>query len=327
MEENSFAGKQNNGNGYNISFDFNVESKIELINRSDLGKRKHVCGVCEAEGDFQEWECSEQYFGLGDKFVYFVCGKCHTLQISEKPKNLDRYYPSNYYSFIQPVIEPVRLGAVRDTRMILDVGCGAGTWLCFLATIGCENLFGCDPMIAKDIEYSNGVKIKKCELHEMDGGYDVIHMNHVFEHLTEPKNIFKTLDRLLKREKGESPEDPKIEINMPVFPNLAFDIYGPYWYQLDAPRHFFIYSIDTVCKLAEEYGFVLSSLVYDDSVAQFNISHMYQHGVPFYVHQQRFEFDSLFADLRKQQPFMTALAKFAALQGRSDSANLTFIRK
>jgi SAM-dependent methyltransferase len=326
MEENNINVKAGN-NGFNISLNFNVESDIALINRHKLGRKNHTCGVCGAEGDFQEYECAERYLGLGDKFIYFICDECQTLQIFEKPKNLDRYYPPNYYSFIQPPIEPVRLGAIRDTRKILDVGCGAGNWLCFLASIGCENLYGCDPLIVKDIEYSNGVKIKKCEMHEMEGEYDVVHMNHVFEHLPEPKTIFKNLDRLLKREKGESIEEPKVEINMPVFPNLAFDIYGPFWYQIDAPRHFFIYSVDTVCKMAEEYGFKLSNIIYDDAVAQFNISHMYQHGVPFYVHQQRLEFDSLFSNLRKQQPFMATLAKFAALRGCSDSVNLTFIRK
>ena len=41
----------------------------------------------------------EMIFGFRDEFTYFECSKCGCLQIMQIPRNMGKYYPSNYYSF------------------------------------------------------------------------------------------------------------------------------------------------------------------------------------------------------------------------------------
>ena len=310
-----------------IISEFNLETDYNLIKQADLGKTKQICKLCNASGDFQTWTGIEMFVGLKDKFRYFICPECEVLQIEKFPENIGKYYAHDYYSFKKPAIEPVKPGAIRDSRMILDVGCGAGTWLCFLATIGCVNLYGCDPFIDKDIKYANGVNIKKCSIHEMQGEYDVIHLSHSFEHMADPIDVFQTFDRLLKRGKGVYGEAPKIEIVIPIFPNLAFDVYGPFWYQMDPPRHFFLHSVKSVNQLAERNGFNVINVNYQSSGGQFYVSRMYQMGVTFIEHAYRLENDSAFAGLKTQKPVFDALTVYTNITKYADQALFTLIRK
>jgi len=306
---------------------FELETNYELINKANLGKKKQICKLCGAKGDFQTWLCTENYFGYGDEFNYFECPECETLQIESVPENMKKYYPHNYPGFAAPRVEPVRMGAVVDKRAILDIGCGSGGWLCYLATIGCINLSGCDPFIDKDITYSNGVKIKKATIHDMQGKYDIIHFSNSFGHLTDPDEAFRSFDRLLKRE-NDIGEEPKVELFLPLFPNAAFDIYGPYWYQVDAPRHFMIHSMKSLEMLSDKHGFKITNVNYNDfaSSSQFITSRMFQFGIPLSQWQQRFEYDSMFASLREQSDMLDALAKCAAVCKRSDQAMITLTR-
>ena len=43
----------------------------------------------------------EKMFGTNENFDYCICPKCKCLQIINIPDNIDKYYPSNYYSFTQ----------------------------------------------------------------------------------------------------------------------------------------------------------------------------------------------------------------------------------
>ncbi len=136
--------------------------------------------------------------GVKKSFSYFWCSKCKCLQIETIPENLGEYYDQDYYSYQKP---PIRKGIKKENLKdfsILDVGCGAGYWLCEMANQGYQNLWGCDPYIQKDLSYENGVTIRKCSIHEMDQLFDRIHMSHSFEHMTDPHEVFQQIFHLLK---------------------------------------------------------------------------------------------------------------------------------
>jgi len=315
-----------NPNKKTVSAEYSLDTDLSAIDRLNLGKTPQTCRVCFASGEFQTWLAIEMFFGTKDKFKYFECPVCETLQIEEFPDNIEKYYAHDYYSYQVPQIKPVRYGAAADTRMILDVGCGAGTWLCYLASEGCTNLYGCDPFIEKNLTYANGVKIKKCTIHEIGGSYDVIHLFHSFEHMPDPREAFKSFDRLLKRGRGDQKEDPKIEIAIPVFPNAAFDVYGPYWYQMDPPRHYFLHSVKSMKMLAEENGFNVSSVQYIGSGKQFYVSRMYQLGVPYMQHERRLNNDPEFAGLKNQIDALNDLSHPLIIAKKTDEAFFTLHR-
>jgi len=89
-----------------------------------------------------------------------------------------------------------RLQLTRKIR-IVDVGCGTGFLLYFLKEAGFENVMGVEPNIEKDIEYSNGLTIKKAWIHELDEEQDVVMFHHSFEHLPNPIETLERVYRLL----------------------------------------------------------------------------------------------------------------------------------
>ncbi|MDR1663531.1 MAG: class I SAM-dependent methyltransferase [Clostridiales bacterium] len=319
--------KGEKANTRRVVFEVELTSDQEAIDKADLGKRRQTCKICGAEGDFQTWVGVELFIGLKESFNYFVCPECETLQIQEFPSDIGRHYAHDYYSFSPPEIRPAPPGTKKDSRMILDVGCGNGAWLCSLAAAGCVNLFGCDPFIEKNLTYANGVKIKKSTIHEMDGQYDVIHLGDSFEHMPDPHEVFQSFDRLLKHGKGVYGEAPKVEIIIPVYPNIAFDVYGPFWYQMDPPRHFFLYSEKSLKMLADQYGFDIASIDYASAGGAFAMSRMYQMGITFMVGQQKLASDLALKDLRDQTNLFSILAKYSDEAGHSDHATITLVRR
>lgn len=157
---------------------------------------------------------------------------------------------------------------------MLDVGCGSGAYLLSLARKGFGNLYGCDPFIEDDIRYGDRVYIKKCKIDELNDTYDFIRFGDSFEHMEDTLETMQAVKRLLKK-------DGVCWINMPVFPNAAFDTFGVNWYQLDAPRHILIHSKESVEYLCRECGLKVEKIEYNSFCTQFSVSYLYEQGVPY----------------------------------------------
>lgn len=231
------------------------------------------CEICKWEGNAEFIRAREMMYGTREEFDYFICPECGCLQIVEVPENLGKFYASDYYSYEN------RDGSKTETESkeyskILDVGCGSGAWLCNLARAGYVNLDGCDPFIKEDLHYENGVNIYKKTIHEMEGIYDQIYMNDSFEHVTDPHEVMDSIYRLLG-DKGVA------RISIPVFPNIAYEMFGVDWYQLDAPRHLFLHSVNSMKYLAQKHGLKVVKIDFNSNVSQIVRSFLYSKGIPY----------------------------------------------
>lgn len=232
------------------------------------------CRVCKQESNGSSIFAKEMMFDNAGNFEYFECPHCKCLQITEIPKNLQDFYGDRYYSYATPVDTKTK-GEAKDTKRILDVGCGAGAALCSMAANGVKNPVGCDPFIDSDITYENGVKIFKKSIHEMEGQFDIILLNDSFEHMSDPHEVFESLKRLLA---------PKgvVRMTLPIFPNFAFDQYRENWYQLDAPRHIILHSPKSLNLLAEQHEMRIARFVFDSNNSALLRSYFYQKGITFF---------------------------------------------
>jgi SAM-dependent methyltransferase len=167
----------------------------------------------------------------------------------------------------------LREAKVRLDYKILDIGCGAGYHLLDLQKNGFSNLTGIDPFIADDIVYENGVEIFKREVHEVQEQFDFIMLNHSFEHMQNQLLVIKELYRILKPNRYAL-------IRIPVASSFAWKTYQTNWVQLDAPRHFFLHTVDSLKLLAEQAGFTLDKFVYDSIEFQFLASERYIKDIP-----------------------------------------------
>ena len=274
-------------------------------------------------------------FGCGEQFTYVHCSQCNCLQLSEIPLDMSKYYPRSYYSFAtdphkkykNPIIGSIRkIGdyhtvfptslfgkiisgiapnkklvalsniALTKNSRILDVGCGTGWRLYALKEIGFQNVLGIDPYLDNDITYDNGLRIMKKSAQDMDGQWDLIMYHHSFEHIADPRKELKSVSRLLSR-------NGTCLLRMPTVSSHAWERYREYWYQIDAPRHFFLHSIESIELLAGETGFSLHDVVYDSTVDQFRGSELYMRGIPLIPRDQtdREQSESVLSKSRKRK--------------------------
>jgi 2-polyprenyl-3-methyl-5-hydroxy-6-metoxy-1,4-benzoquinol methylase len=247
-------------------------------------------------------------FGWEDEFTYIECSKCGCLQIYEIPEDISRFYPPEYYSFSKiehnmssnPIKAKLdsflkskrneyalfgkgRIGKFRYKKYpeeclrarsfvskthlthnsrILDIGCGSGYLLYSLRQIGFKNLLGIDKYIETDIEYENGLKILKGSIQEVDGKWDLIMFYHSFEHIPNQTETLQSVSQLLSKDK-------MCIISMPTTSSYAWKYYKTNWVQLDAPRHLYLHSIESIRLLTEKVGLKLKEVLYDSTAFQF----------------------------------------------------------
>lgn len=249
-----------------------------------------ACRVC---GNYEEnyfFDAKEMLQGTRTVFNYMECGICRCVQIISPPEDMAAYYDNlSYGSFLQQrkssLTELIRrtrnryairkIGGLvgmllskmkplpRDftiigehatvSSRILDVGCGAGAYVNDLHEIGFEQATGIDPFIKEDLYYKNGTVIRKSYIEEVSDSYDVILSHHSLEHVPHP------LDTLIAIRKKLIPGGVCI-LTVPVAENL-YRKYKSDCYLIQAPQHFYLFSIESINILASNAGFLIESTI------------------------------------------------------------------
>ena len=132
---------------------------------------------------------------------------------------------------------------------------------------------GIDPFISEDIYYQNGVNILKKEINHVDGYFDFIMLHHSLEHMSDPLAVFENLYRILKPNRF-------VLIRTPLASSYAWKKYGVNWVQLDAPRHLFLHTIESMKILAHGVGFEINDIIFDSTEFQFLGSEQYMRDIP-----------------------------------------------
>jgi SAM-dependent methyltransferase len=270
-----------------------------------------TCRICNTSADHPSYTVREMMMGTGEPFTYFQCERCQCLQIAEIPSDMGKYYPRDYYSYsttsrdktgnrlltwarrirnVSSVCEKgfgnglvrtlfpnkkllslMRLGLTRASR-ILDVGCGSGWRLYALRESGFYNTLGVDPFIDSDLTYENGLQVLKRNVNEVEGSWDVVMFHHSLEHIPDQVATLRAAAGLLR-------PGGTCLIRVPVASSYAWEFYREHWYQIDAPRHFYLHSYESIKLLAEQCGLVLRSTECDSTLDQFRTSDLYKRGL------------------------------------------------
>ncbi|GGZ20643.1 hypothetical protein GCM10007049_11530 [Echinicola pacifica] len=272
----------------------------------DAEKKNTVCVACGNERDNIVFYASEKRLGLGHKFDYMECGLCLSLQLVSPPENMMQYYSSEYFSFrklkncgfigsifkrsawlfykwgIIRTVQPAYLNWLRILRAtkhqaIADIGCGNGQLSYDLRCCGFDNQYGYDPFLPKEVK-EPGLTLQGLELQEVRGKFDIVMMNHSFEYMEYPQEIWGQLSKIVK-------EDGKLLIRLPVTDSEVWRKERADWFQLDPPRHLFIPSIKAMNDLGKKFGFHLFYTEFDSTEAQFAYTSLYKQGRKMVDHE------------------------------------------
>lgn len=250
-------------------------------------KEMKKCNLCKY-GDFEElFGNHDRFYRVKGDFVLCKCKNCGLIFINPQPdmQELEKHYPpEKYYSLrknkkntpgmyekliidknaslkkiiLSPLRKFMRSTKIVPSGKILDIGCGSGEFLSLMNKTGMD-CFGVDPgLSSKDISKNNDLHLVKGELKEAEypsNFFDVITMNHSFEHVLDPLETLTEIKKILKR-------GGTAIIGVPQSSSLAFFLFGKNWVNLDTPRHLFIYNPSTLRMYANKVGLEVKKIRY-----------------------------------------------------------------
>lgn len=141
----------------------------------------------------------------------------------------------------------------------MDIGCGTGDTLVQLSELGWRT-YGMEiDKEAVSIARKRGLAHVRLGSYTSltqypDNYFDVIRLYHVIEHLDDP-NTFLTLAYKKLKKEGE------LIIGTPNTNSLIAKLARTYWYNLDSPRHLYVFSPKTLRWILTKHGF---SIKYTD---------------------------------------------------------------
>ena len=228
-------------------------------------------------------------------FQYYYCKTCNSYFLDRNTLSKDyTLYPKDYYSFkvnkkessltkilkdkrtqyytqkssflgfflslIFPndCLKPFSKLYVKKNYKILDIGCGSAHLLKQLNSAGFNNLTGVDPYINEDINCGENLNIYKKEIHDINSKYDIICLNHSFEHMPDQLSVLLKLESILEK-------NGLIIIRIPLVQNRIINKFGLNWIQFDAPRHHSLLSEKGFCNLIKKANLYIVEKYFDST--------------------------------------------------------------
>lgn len=264
------------------------------------------CPICGEDNDNQIFKVKEMQMGLREEFDYVECSNCGCLFIKEIPADISKYYDTDYvphmkhqYDLFEKfskklfgmyisnnsiikilfdnkvTITTKFWNSLVDKKLlnlnssILDVGCGDGDFLNTLKKGGFKDLTGIDLFI-DDENMLDGITIHKTSLEDFksEKKYDLITSNHSFEHMDNQLINLKCFEELVTG-------DGIIVIRIPIKSDFFWKKYGVNWFQIDAPRHFFLHTIESFKILCNQTNLEVIDVICDSDVESMLSSEKY----------------------------------------------------
>jgi SAM-dependent methyltransferase len=319
-----------------------------------------TCRLCEAADEHTQHVFQEMLFGTRERFTYFECSNCGTLQILDIPLDLARHYPTAYLGEnvgkSPPMDERKVTGAAERARLFLRRQRAAYLlgrrnvvgW--FTSKLGPDyfpyswewfrNAHVTPSTKILDVGCGRGHLLNSLRTQ----GFDRVVGQDLFqENFLPGLTVFRKPLEEMKGEYGlimlhhsfEHMPDPiktlthlkklcapggTILLRVPIAGCLAWREYGANWFQIDAPRHLVIPSKKGLRMLAQKAQLRIARIDYDSDETQFGCSEQYMRGIPLKDPRSYFTRRDTTIFTESQKENFRARAREANLQGDGDQA-------
>jgi SAM-dependent methyltransferase len=236
------------------------------------------CPLCGSRESAPRFRARAHLFRQPGDFSFVSCQECSLTYLNPRPTlaALQRYYPAEYFCY-RPVFDSRRtgqprmaglagqlslrrirqleryVGRVPSSARILDVGCGANSFLYHLHRLrGCETLgidFNAEVVAAIRDRLAMPAMcgaLRECRLEAE--AFDGVAMYEYLEHEGEPRKVLAEARRVTK-------PGGWLAIEIPNVGSRLAAIFGRKWCQLDAPRHLVLYDTATIRRLLVQGGY------------------------------------------------------------------------
>lgn len=249
------------------------------------------CTICSHNKWTYLFPSKDRLYEIPGNFTVVTCTHCGLWRIDPPitAKVIRKYYPEQYYSYKKNIkpgifwrlrtylilhsIRPNILSCILNVFFqipamptyvkngkILDVGCGTGDTLKLFHQIGWKT-YGLEidrraVAIAnqrdlKNVMYGTYRDIRKYP----DDYFDAIRLYHVIEHLDDPILCLALIYKKLKK-------NGQLIIGTPNAGSLIAKLGKTYWYNLDVPRHLFLFSPHTLLMVLKEHSFRIEKMTF-----------------------------------------------------------------
>jgi SAM-dependent methyltransferase len=138
-----------------------------------------------------------------------------------------------------------------DSRSrVLDLGCGAGTFLAKVAAATGAHVTGVDFKNLSHLPWMRAIEFRCGRPRDQDfagRAFDLITLWHFLEHDYEPQyTLAQARDWL-------APQG-RMLIEVPRLDSVSFRLFGSRWPGLQAPQHTAVYSRETLCAMVRQAG-------------------------------------------------------------------------
>ena len=226
-----------------------------------MGEEKIICPVCSAK--------NSKIFSKKNSYNLYKCFVCQLIFIWPIPNNLEQIYKQEYfkserkqklgYTDYDKDKEPMRdiflyylkkFESLIEGRKIFDVGTATGYFLDLAKnrswqTAGIE-ISEYAAKIAKSREHE--VICSKIISDDIQEKFNVVTMWDVLEHLDNPKEYLKKVNKILELE-------GLLVINTVDVSSWWARFFGKKWHQLNPPEHIFYYNKKNLKILLNQSGF------------------------------------------------------------------------
>lgn len=317
---------------------------LDVPHVEPLAPVDRACVACGADGPHPAIRVMGDPDPKGrEHFTYLACVDCGTLQLTDAPDDLGRFYSDDYYSFRRSVpANPLKRRLIVARNRYAATGRGLAGPLIYghwpyplLKTVHRATGFtgsagagarildvGCGAgRLLTDLRSAGyadltgidpflkeevadpGFRLIRTDIGAMTGAFDLIMFNHSLEHIPDPREALEHAARLLA-------PGGAVSVRVPVVGGEAWSLYGGEWGQLDAPRHFTLLTTPGMDRLAGRAGLSLIDTSYDSDENQFVLSELRLRGIAYHS-----------VDVKTVAPELLSAGELAGFRERAEANN------
>ncbi len=232
-----------------------------------------ACLLCGADTSAPLVAAEDDLTGKPGRFHFVICSACGLAYQNPrlKAEHIGAYYDDEYiahrkktdWGLLTPLYQWAmgkhdrdKLALVRrfvnlgPGRQMLDIGCGAGTFLAHAQAQTGANPTGVDFKDLSHLPWMKSIQFHHGQLPAQDfqgRRFDLVTMWHFLEHDYEPLRALGCARDLLA-ERG------RMVIEVPRLDSLTYRLYRERWPGLQAPQHMALFSRATLLRAVEQAG-------------------------------------------------------------------------